>query len=198
MTESSDLRKYLNEDELRRFFGAIKSVRDRAMFTLAYWRGLRAAEIGLIPYSAWDRKARRIYIARLKHSLSGEFPLSPAETKALTAWRAVRGDEPGPLFGSRESSSFTREPMGKTTAGIGRGMIYVLCERYARAAGLPRHLRHPHMLKHGLGTHLLAKGADLMAVKDWLGHADIKSTLVYAQIRNAQRDAAARKVYEQG
>jgi site-specific recombinase XerD len=43
------------------------------------------------------------------------------------------------------------------------------------------------MLKHPCGAHLLAKGADVIVVKDWLGHADIKSTLVYSQIRNQQR-----------
>ena len=55
-----------------------------------------------------------------------------------------------------------------------------------------------HSLKHALGTHLIGKGADVYAVKDWLGHKDIRSTLVYAQFRNAQRDAAAQKIYEQG
>jgi site-specific recombinase XerD len=55
-----------------------------------------------------------------------------------------------------------------------------------------------HCLKHALGTHLIAKGAGIYEVKDWLGHKDIRSTLVYAQFRNAERDAAAQKVYEQG
>jgi hypothetical protein len=41
-------------------------------------------------------------------------------------------------------------------------------------------------------------GLGLYAVKDWLGHADIRSTLVYAQFCNAQRDAAAQKTHQQG
>jgi len=197
-TASEHARKYLTEEELRRFFAVIKSVRDRAIFTVAYWRGLRASEIGRIPWGAWNQKSRRIYISRLKGSLSGEFPTSPAEHKALTAWKEIRGNEPGPMFPSRESSSFTLAPKGKKTAGIGRGMIDVLCRGYATQAGLPPHLRHEHMFKHAQGTHLIAKGADLYAVKDWLGHKDIRSTLVYAQFRNQQRDAAAQRIYEQG
>ena len=81
---------------------------------------------------------------------------------------------------------------------IGVAELHVLMRRYATAALLPTHLRHMHCLKHALGTHLIAKGAGLYAVKDWLGHKDIRSTLVYAQFRNAERDAAAQKVYEKG
>ncbi len=198
MRASTDERKYLTEQELKRFLSAVKSARDRAIFTICYWRGLRASEVGRIPWSDWDQRKKKIYIFRLKHSLSGEFPLSPQETKALTAWKEVRGNNPGPMFPSRESSSFVAADRGKTSAGIGRGMIHVLFERYATEAGLPEHLRHAHCLKHSLGTHLIAKGASLYAVKDWLGHKDIKSTMIYAQIRNAERDAAAQKVYEQG
>jgi site-specific recombinase XerD len=198
LANSPNQRKYLTEQELRQFLAVIKSPRDRAIFTLAYWRGLRASEIGRIPWTDWDQKKKKLYVFRLKHSLDGEFPLSPAETKALIAWREARGDKPGPMFSSRESSTFCSSDKGKKTAGIGRGMIHVLFSRYATQAGLPKHLHHPHALKHSLGTHLIAKGASLYEVKDWLGHRDIRSTMVYAQMRNAERDAAARKVYEQG
>ena len=98
MASSSDRRKYLTEEELKRFFAVVKSVRDRAIFTLAYWRGLRASEIGRIPWSDWDQKKRLIWITRLKGSDSGEYPLSPAETKALIAWREIRGNEAGPML----------------------------------------------------------------------------------------------------
>lgn len=198
MKRSSELRKYLTEQELKQFLSVIKSVRDRAIFTISYWRGLRASEVGRIPWSDWDQKKKKIYIFRLKHSLAGEFPLSPQEMKALNAWKEIRGNGPGPMFPSRESKSFVLQENGKKAPGIGRGMIHFLFRYYAETAGLPEHLRHAHSLKHSLGTHLIAKGASLYDVKDWLGHRDIRSTMVYAQMRNAERDSAARKVYEQG
>ncbi len=193
MTTSKNARKYLTEDELKRLLHVIKghkNVRDEAIFLVTYWRGLRASEVGRIPLSAWSHSKRRIYIDRLKGSLSGEFPICPAEHRALTAWVKIRGNAPGPLFPSRES--------GSIGVGISRSMLHVLMRQYATEAMLPTHLRHMHSLKHALGTHLIAKGADLYAVKDWLGHKDIRSTLVYAQFRNAQRDAAAQAIYEQG
>ena|ERR1700722_104698 len=200
MAAPSDLRKYLTEEELKRVLGVVKSVRDRAIFTVAYWRGLRASEIGSIPWSAWNQKKRVIWITRGKGSLSGEYPLAPAEHKALLAWKELRGNEPGPMFSSRESSTFTLAAggKGKKNAGIGRGMIHLLFCGYATKAGLPEHLRHEHALKHSICTHLVSKDVDVLAIKDWVGHRDIRSTLVYTQIRNAQRNAAAQKVYEQG
>ena len=191
-------RKYLTESELRQFMLVVKSERDRAIWTICYWRGLRASEIGVIPWSDWDQKKKKLYVFRLKRSLAGEFPLSPAETKALTAWKEIRGNGPGPMFPSRNSASFEKHDKGKQAAGIGRGRIHVLFSQYAMKAGLPEHLRHPHCLKHSLCTHLIAKGASLYDVKDWAGHRSISSTMIYAQMRNAERDAAARKVYEQG
>jgi len=57
---TSDKRKYLTEEELKRFFGVVKNPRDRAIFTIAYWRGLRASEIGNIPWSDWNQKKRNL------------------------------------------------------------------------------------------------------------------------------------------
>ena len=48
-----DDRKYLTEEELKAFLGVIKSVRDRAIFTVMYWRGLRRSEVGTLQLSAW-------------------------------------------------------------------------------------------------------------------------------------------------
>lgn len=73
-------------------------------------------------------------------------------------------------------------------------MVYVLYQRYAAEAGLPKHLHHPHCLKHSVATHLIGK-LGVAKTQAWLGHKDIKSTMVYAQIRSAEMDAAAREVY---
>ena len=59
-----------------------------------------------------------------------------------------------------------------------------------------RQLRHPHALKHAIGTHLIGK-LSVMAVRDWLGHKDIKSTMVYTQFRSLDRDKASRQIYDE-
>jgi len=176
-------RKYLTEHELKALLKSIKKPRDLAIFTISYWRGLRASEVGKLTISSFDAKAGRLHVRRLKRSLEGSFLLGPPELSAMRAWLKIRGTAPGPLFPSREKR------------GISRRMLDVLMRKYGELAGIPPHLRHFHTLKHSIGTHLLGK-LGIQEVQDWLGHRDIKSTMVYAAFRNQQRDAAARRVYE--
>jgi integrase len=183
-------RKYLSEEELKRLFKAVESepdsylrARNRAVFLVMYWRGLRASEVGRLKLSSWREKTGRLYVERLKGSNAGEPLVSPAETRALNAWIRERGREPGPLFPSREG--------GK---GIGRGMVFVLMRKYGAAADIPAFLRHPHCLKHSIATHLMGK-LPVQQVQAWVGHADIRSTMEYAKLRSVEFDKAAEGIY---
>lgn len=175
-------RKYLSEAEVASLLRVIKTPRDKALFTVMYWRGLRASEAGRLRFSDFDAKKGRLHVKRKKGSLDGSFLLSPPELSALRAWLKERGNEDGPLFPSREKR------------GVDRRTVYWLYRRYCGEAGIPRDLHHPHCLKHSIGTHLIGK-IGVAKTQAWLGHKDIKSTLVYAKIRSAEMDAAAREVY---
>lgn len=174
---------YLTEQEWKRFVKAIESPRDKAMFTIAYWRGLRASELGMIEMDDLDMAKRRIRIERLKNSYGGEYQLSPDEVSALKAWLRVRGREAGSLFTSRNGGS------------VARGQVFNLFQKYAALAELPADKRHPHVLKHSIATHLLDRGLDIIDVKDWLGHRAIKNTTIYAEVSSKRRESAARKAY---
>ena len=52
--------KYLTEEELTRLFAVIKSVRDRAIFRIAYHRGLRAGEVALLQMDDYRQSAGRL------------------------------------------------------------------------------------------------------------------------------------------
>lgn len=179
--EVSD-RKYLTEAEVTSLLRVIKSPRDKALFTIMYWRGLRASEAGRLKLSDFDPKKGRLHVKRGKGSLDGSFLLSPPELRALRAWLQERGTDAGPIFLSRNKR------------GIDRRMVYVLYQRYAKQAAIPKSLHHPHCLKHSIATHLIGK-LGTAKTQVWLGHKDVKSTMVYAQIRSAEMDAAAREVY---
>jgi len=60
---------------------------------------------------------------------------------------------------------------------------------------IPKEKRHFQALKRSIATHLLEAGADLRFVQDWLGHADIESTVVYAAIVNPAREQKARALF---
>src|SRR4051812_19705243 len=75
--------RFLTLDELGRLLAATRdSVRDRALFLLAYRHGLRASEVGLLRGEDLDLRALRLVGHRLKGSLSGPHPLRPDEEGA--------------------------------------------------------------------------------------------------------------------
>jgi len=127
----------------------------------------------------------RLYVHRRKRSHSGEYRLTAAEQKALKSWLKIRGEAPGPLFPSREHNPIS-----------GR-MVHHLFRQYAAAAGFPAQLQHVHVLKHSCVTHVadLLEG-DVLAVQDHVGHADVRSTMVYLKFR--RRDQIARRIEEWG
>ena len=142
----------------------------------------RASEIGMLDLRDYDGKADRIFIHRLKGSHSGHHHLMREEGRALRAWLKVRGSFPGPIFLSR-----LKRPIDRST-------LHVLMKKYGAAAGIPEDLRHFHVLKHSCATHLLSKGFGVERVQDWIGHANIQSTMEYAKVTNARRDDMAQQL----
>ena len=170
---------FLQAEEVARLFKAITSIRDRAIFRLAYHAGLRASEVGMLDIRDYDPRTDRIFVHRLKGSNSGSHHLCREESRALKAWLKTRGNEPGCIFASQQ-----RRP-------ISRKMLDVLMKRYGGEAKLPAGLCHFHILKHSCATHLLERGFHVEQVQDWIGHANIQNTMIYAHITNARRDEMA-------
>lgn len=174
---------FLTQDELRRLFKVIRSKRDTAIFLVAYRHGLRASEIGLLQRADVDMKQGRIAIHRLKGSLSGVYPMQPDVLQAIRSYLRTRADESPYLF------------LSNRHVPIGRFMLLHLMQTYGKLAGIPLEKQKFHCLKHSIATHLLDAGADLAFVKDWLGHANIQNTTIYARLTTATRDAQARTLF---
>ena len=179
--------KYLTVPEKDRFFRAIDSVRDRAIFRLLFHHGLRASEIGKLEMSDFRQGALmhldRLLIHRLKGSISGETAMIPEAAKSLRAWTRERGYLEGPLFPSREGGRITR------------CRIWQLMQKYGEFAGLPPEKRFPHCLKHTCATHLISQQKEsIMDVQKHLGHAAIASTMVYANLTSEANEARAKRL----
>jgi site-specific recombinase XerD len=174
---------FLTQDELRRLFKVIHTKRDKAIFLVAYRHGLRASEIGLLQRADVDAKQGRISIHRLKGSISGVYPMQPDALKAVHSYVRTRADESPYLF------------LSSRNVPISRFMLHHLMQTYGEAAGLPQEKRKFHALKHSIATHLLDAGADLAFVKDWLGHANIQNTTIYARLTTATLHAQARTIF---
>lgn len=176
--------KFLAFDELKDLFNVIKAEgnkRDRALFLIAYWHGLRASEVGRLHKTDVDFKQLRIMCHRLKGSYSGQHTMEPDEVRILKAYLNSREDNSPLLFPSHRNLPISRKRLD------------ALMKHYGELAGLPRDKQHFHVLKHTCATHPLEIGDDLRFVQDWLGHSNIQNTVIYTHLVSAPRTEKARK-----
>jgi site-specific recombinase XerD len=185
MPTTSTLHKihFLTQPELRSLFRVITRKRDRALFLLAYRHGLRASEVGLLHVDDLNFAQQRLTIRRVKRSLSGIYPLRADEVTALKAYLRERKSHSPGLFLSQRGTP------------ISRRQLDTLMKHYGGLADIPASKRHFHVLKHSIATHLLDACADLRFVQDWVGHASIKNTVIYAQLTSRRRDEESRRVF---
>jgi type 1 fimbriae regulatory protein FimB len=166
-------RDYLSEVEFRVLLQGTRDSRYRwrntAMLLLTFYHGLRVSELCNLRRHDVDLTHGRIWITRLKGSLSTEQPLLTDERRSLKRYLAQRGDSQLPwLFLTERGDRFTRFTINY--------LVRITGER----AGLAFHV-HPHMLRHGCGYALANRGYDLRLIQDYLGHRDPKHTTRYTR-----------------
>jgi integrase/recombinase XerD len=146
-----------------------------ALVEVLYAAGLRVSELAGLPLGAVQRDGRTLLI-RGKGGKERLAPLSEPARAALAAWLAARkvllGERPSPfVFPSRGA-----------TRHLTPARIAQMLKELAVAAGInPRRLS-PHVLRHAFASHLIDHGADLRAVQQMLGHADIATTQIYTHV----------------
>jgi site-specific recombinase XerD len=173
--------RYLAQPEARRFFAAISSARDRALFTLMYHHGLRVGEVLLLRREDVDLARGRLLVRRLKGGAWCEQILLDSTAAILKRYLATSRLQPDePLFPGREGP-------------LKRRRIQALFVCYRARAGLATHFT-THSLRHSIATHLLEAGASLEFVQDHLGHQNIRSTAIYARITDRHRESLMRSL----
>lgn len=173
------LPEVLTPDEVSRLLAAPgtdtpRGLRDSAMLELFYSSGLRVSELcallmqdvnlgeGLVRVFGKGSKERVVPLGR---------PAAQAVAAYIEAGRTAFC-KPG------TGSELFLSNRGKA---ISRKMIWVLIKTHARTAGISKPVK-PHLLRHSFATHLLGGGADLRAIQEMLGHADIGTTQIYTAV----------------
>jgi integrase/recombinase XerD len=150
--------------------------RIRALLELLYATGLRVTELVSLPLSALGSD-RRFVIVSGKGGKERLVPLGEPAQAALESYLAVRG--------SFEPPRATRRYLFPSRSGAGhltRQRFAQLLKEAAAKAGIDPARVSPHVLRHAFATHLLAHGADLRAIQQMLGHADIATTQIYTHV----------------
>ncbi|WP_270221206.1 tyrosine-type DNA invertase [Kosakonia cowanii] len=174
-------RKHLTRHEVRQILLAtdrgLHFARDYCLIQMCFLHGLRVSELCDMRLSDIDLVGRSVYVRRLKNSLSTQHPLFDTELPALTRWlnerRRWRDADSDWLFLSQKGGPLSRH------------QVRLLLKRYGELGGISISA-HPHMLRHGCGYALADLGRDTRLIQDYLGHRNIRHTVIYTAT-NTQR-----------
>ncbi len=154
-----------------------RGLRDRAMLEALYGCGLRVSELVALDLSDFDLtegflkacgkggKERIVPLAGMaERAVSGYLEQG---RPALHTKKGVSRVDPSAVFLNVRGGRLTRRA------------VFDIVREYGKRVGVEL---HPHMLRHSFATHLLEGGADLRALQEMLGHADISTTQVYTHV----------------
>jgi len=151
----------------------LKGFRDKAMLELLYATGIRVSE--LICLDLADVNLDMGFIKCCKGTRERMIPLGSLSIQAINEYLSKsrglliqRSDETA-LFVNVNGKRLTRQGFWK------------IIKQYKNLAKINKDIT-PHTLRHSFAAHLLENGADLRSIQEMLGHSDISSTQVYAQI----------------
>ena len=156
-----------------------RALRDQALGELLYGAGLRVSEAVSLDRQAVDLENRLVRCFG-KGSKERVVPMGREATEALRRYLA-RGR---PFLDKRHRPELFLNARG---GPLTRQGVFLILRRLADKAGLEPERVHPHLLRHSFATHLLEGGADLRAVQEMLGHADLSTTELYTHVSDRRR-----------
>jgi integrase/recombinase XerC len=202
---------HLSEVEMTRLLempdtSAVLGRRDRAMLELFYASGLRLGELVGLDLEDVNLSARLVRVL----GKGGKERLVPFNTSAAEAIRPYLPDRETLVTGaesmrerSNASSRSSRRPRRAAERPLfvnyrGRRLsprsVHRLVRHYVAACST-RYGISPHALRHSFATHLLARGADLRAIQELLGHVRLSTTQRYTHVNVAQLAEVYRKAH---
>lgn len=190
---------YLSQNEMERLFelagvrAAVhrwRAARDNALVELLYSAGLRLSEVHSLNLSDLDRTNAQLKV-RGKGRKERVVPVGRVALEALRTYENERERRfgvisPGdPLF------------VAKNQARLSRRQIQRVVKRFIGMAAEEGGLS-THSVRHSFATHLLDEGADLMAIKELLGHSSLSTTQMYAHTSRERLKQVYRMAHPRG
>ncbi len=161
-----------------------KELRDKAMLELLYATGMRVSE--LIHLKMGELNLSMSYVVCHEGNKERIVPFGKQAKKALEQYlKEARAD----LLHGKEQDTLFINCSGNVMSRQG---FWKLLKGYAKMAGIKKEIT-PHTLRHSFAAHLIGNGADLHAVQEMMGHSDISSTQMYANLNGKNvRDVYAK------
>lgn len=154
-----------------------KEIRDKAMLELLYATGIRVTE--LITLKLRDVNLQMGYLMCRD---AGKERVIPFGTEAKSALVRYLGGTRAAMVSDEESEYLFVNCSGQPMSRQG---FWKLIKFYAKKAGIEEDIT-PHTLRHSFAAHLVENGADLRSVQEMLGHSDISTTQIYANMSHGR------------
>ncbi len=171
--------------------GEALDIRNRTILHLLYASGLRVSELTGLKVADVNFENGFVRV-RGKGSKERVVPVAPKVLRMLARYTQNARNEliyliPNTpyLFVSHHSRKLNRE------------RIWAIIKDAAFRAGIAKNI-YPHTLRHSFASHLLANGADLRAIQEMLGHADIATTEIYTHVDKGKLAAIHHKFHPRG
>ncbi len=151
----------------------LKGFRDKAMLELLYATGIRVSE--LIALDVSDVNLVAEFIRCSQNGRDRIIPLYSAAVKAVRQY--IETARPKMIAQPNEAALF----VNMSGERMSRQGFWKIVKHYQATAQIEKDIT-PHTLRHSFAAHLLENGADLRSIQEMLGHSDISSTQIYAQL----------------
>ncbi|MDR1115934.1 MAG: tyrosine-type recombinase/integrase [Tannerella sp.] len=171
LKKDRSLPEILNAEECRRLFRVSSRLRDRVILSLMYSAGLRNCKLPALRVKDIDSGRMLIHIRRSKNRKDRCVPLSRLILQGLRKYYRQERPQDFLFPGEREGSP------------LSSGTLSQILRRAVSRSGIRRKITL-HTLRHTYAIHLPEMGVDILRVKELLGHADIRTTMLYLQVMN--------------
>lgn len=166
-----------------------KEIRDKAMLELLYATGIRVTE--LITLKIADVNLSMSFIMCKDAHKERMIPFGNKAKAALARYMDGTRDV---MVEDKSSDVLFANCSGKPMSRQG---FWKLIKFYAKKAGITADIT-PHTLRHSFAAHLVENGADLKSVQEMLGHSDISTTQIYANMNHSRIREVYAKAHPRG
>jgi len=167
-------REYLTNNEIDRLRKAARitgrhGIRDDALILMMFRHGLRVSEVITLNWDQVDLQKGWLHVTRLKNGTSSTHPIRGIELRILRRVQREYNQHSPYIFISERKAPLTDRSVRHIIARAGKKANFNFSI-------------HPHMLRHSTGFYLANKGTDTRAIQGYLGHANIKNTVIYTEL----------------
>lgn len=175
----------LSREEVRRVLASVHEGRFKALLAIIYHCGLRLSEALQLKPTDIDSTRGVVRVREGKGGKAREVPICPAMVARLRAfWKCHRNPDwlfPGVGRGWKAAGLTQGEAMGRTKKPMSSSAIQMAMRIIRRSSGVSKHFT-VHTFRHSFATHLLEEGVSIRQVSRYLGHSELKSTMVYLHV----------------